>query len=140
MPESPDAHLTPAERAAAYDAYSREMWPDTSRASDERVVTEADVNLLLAEAAMLRSSYLGGDATVIEGDESTTEMYRYADRFDDLAALLAPMCVPPLSEFEQQCADCEDGWKYNAVCPSCRGTRLWPPTKGGVRLRLLETP
>jgi hypothetical protein len=100
-------------------------------------VTEADINLLLAEAAMLRSSYLGADGEMIEGDEDTTRMYQQADRFDDLAEMLAPYCVPPLAEFEQLCADCEDGQRWGHVCNACRGTALWPPTRDGVRLRLL---
>lgn len=104
-------------------------------------ITEAHINLLLAEAAMLRSSYLGGDGEVLpdeDENDSTQLMYRHADMFDDLAVALAPLAVPPLSEVEQQCADCEGGVKWERACNSCRGTGLWPlTTKDGVRLRLL---
>lgn len=101
------------------------------------VITEADVNLLLREAAVIRSSYLGGDAEVPPDDAECERMCRDADRFDDLAAFLAPLCVPPLAELEQECSDCEGGRAYGGVCRACRGTALWPPTKDGARLRLI---
>lgn len=103
-------------------------------------VTHADINTLLAEAAMYRSSYLGYDGTVLDDDADTTRMYELADRLDDLAEKLAPFCVPPLAEFEQECADCDDGTAYGYACNSCRGTMLWPPTRDGERVRLLPSP
>lgn len=105
------------------------------------VVAEADIDLLLAEAAMLRSSYLGADATVLEDsgpDDNTTDMYRNADRFDALAEKLAPFCVPPLADFRRECSDCTAGKKYSGTCTSCRGTALWPPVNpDGTTWRLL---
>ncbi len=101
-------------------------------------ITEDDINLLLAEAAIYRSSYLGGGGEVLTDDDDTTREYAKADRLDDLAETLAPFCVPPLAELAQQCADCTDGVKYGHACNSCRGTGLWPPTRDGIRVRLLD--
>jgi hypothetical protein len=100
---------------------------------------EADINLLLANAAILRSSFLGGDCELIRDDEGSdySRHYADADRFDDLAVKLAPFCVPPLAELEQECSDCDDGVAYGHRCLSCLGTALWPPTRDGVRVRLL---
>ncbi len=100
-------------------------------------VTEEVINVLLGEAAVFRRSYLGGDGKPIDDDDDAQRMYRTADLFDDLAEQLAPLCVPPLAEFEQACADCDDGTVYGRPCSSCRGTGLWPPTRDGVRFRLL---
>jgi hypothetical protein len=107
-------------------------------------VSSSVIDLLLAEAAVLRRSYLGLNGEVMTDDATRIEKYRQADLFDDLAEHLLPHCDPPRATLARPCKDCHIGTLYRVTmtlypqrCIACRGTKVWPPIINNVRLRLL---
>jgi hypothetical protein len=94
------------------------------------VFTEAEVDMCLANAANLRSSFLARDLSYIPEEE---RFLNEAKMFDDLAIKIARLAK--LEEVEQVCAFCDTDDQSDALCRSCLGTKIWPPTdKEGNRV------